>query len=65
MQKIRLIRDGAVVYEGNVSSLKRFKDDVKEVAKGYECGVGIDGYNDLRQGDYIESYKEIEEQVSI
>ncbi|WP_033916966.1 translation initiation factor IF-2 [Campylobacter sputorum] len=63
--KIRLIRDGVVVYEGNVSSLKRFKDDVKEVAKGYECGVGIDGYNDLRQGDYIESYKEIEEQVSI
>ncbi|KAB0582136.1 translation initiation factor IF-2 [Campylobacter sputorum subsp. sputorum] len=63
--KIRLIRDGVVVYEGNVSSLKRFKDDVKEVAKGYECGIGIDGYNDLRQGDYIESYKEIEEQVSI
>lgn len=63
--KIRLIRDGVVVYEGNVSSLKRFKDDVKEVAKGYECGVGIDGYNDLRQGDYIESYKEIQEQVSL
>lgn len=63
--KIRLIRDGIVVYEGNVSSLKRFKDDVKEVAKGYECGVGIDGYNDLREGDYIESYKEVEEQVSL
>ncbi|MCK6659731.1 EF-Tu/IF-2/RF-3 family GTPase, partial [Campylobacter coli] len=41
--KIRLIRDGVVVYEGNVSSLKRFKDDAKEVAKGYECGVGIEG----------------------
>nr|MBP3725128.1 translation initiation factor IF-2 [Campylobacter sp.] len=45
--KIRVIREGVVVFEGNVSSLKRFKDDVKEVAKGYECGVGIEGYNDM------------------
>ncbi|MGH1600277.1 translation initiation factor IF-2 [Campylobacter majalis] len=63
--KIRLIRDGVVVHEGTVSSLKRFKDDVREVAKGYECGVGIDGYNDIRENDYIESFKEIEEQVSL
>lgn len=63
--KIRVIRDGIVVFEGNVSSLKRFKDDAKEVAKGYECGVGIVGYNDMREGDYIESYKEVESQASI
>ncbi|MCR6571023.1 translation initiation factor IF-2 [Campylobacter insulaenigrae] len=63
--KIRLIREGVVVFEGNVSSLKRFKDDVKEVAKGYECGVGIEGCNDMREGDYIESYKEVEEKVSL
>lgn len=63
--KIRLIRDGVVVFEGNVSSLKRFKDDAKEVVKGYECGVGIQGCDDMRVGDYIESYKEVEEQVSL
>ncbi|HDX6330131.1 TPA: translation initiation factor IF-2 [Campylobacter fetus subsp. venerealis] len=63
--KIRVIRDGVVVFEGNVSSLKRFKDDVKEVAKGYECGVGIEGYNDMREGDYIESYKEVESKVEL
>lgn len=63
--KIRVIRDGIVKFEGNVSSLKRFKDDVKEVAKGFECGVGIEGYNDMQVGDYIESYKEREEQASI
>ena len=63
--KIRLIRDGVVVYEGNVSSLKRFKDDAKEVAKGHECGVGIEGCDYMRVGDYIESYKEVEEQASL
>jgi translation initiation factor IF-2 len=63
--KIRLIRNGVVVYEGTVSSLKRFKDDVKEVARGFECGVGIDGYNDIREGDYIESFKEIEEVATL
>lgn len=63
--KIRLIRDGVVVFEGNVSSLKRFKDDVKEVAKGYECGVGIEGCNDMREGDYIESYKEVAQRAQI
>ena len=63
--KIRLIRDGVVIFEGNVSSLKRFKDDVKEVAKGYECGVGIEGCLDMKEGDYIESYKEISQMASI
>ncbi|QCD44304.1 translation initiation factor IF-2 [Campylobacter mucosalis] len=63
--KIRLIRDGVVVQEGTISSLKRFKDDAREVAKGYECGVGIEGYNNIRENDYIESFKEIEEQAKI
>lgn len=62
--KIRLIRDGVVIFEGNVSSLKRFKDDVKEVAKGFECGVGIEGCNDMREGDFIESYKEIKQKAT-
>ena len=53
---IRLLRDSVVVFEGKLSSLKRFKDDVKEVAEGYECGLGIDGYNDLQVGDQIEAY---------
>ncbi|MDL0087966.1 translation initiation factor IF-2 [Campylobacter gastrosuis] len=61
--KIRLIRDGVVIHEGTISSLKRFKDDVREVAKGYECGVGIEGYNDIRENDYIESFKQIQEQA--
>ena len=55
----------ATKLEGSVSSLKRFKDDVKEVGKGYECGVGIDGYNDIKVGDYIESFKEVEEKAKL
>ncbi|MGQ8336101.1 translation initiation factor IF-2 [Sunxiuqinia sp. A32] len=58
--KVRLIRDGIVIYSGNLGSLKRFKDDVKEVQKGYECGLNIDGYNDIKVGDMVESYHEIE-----
>ena len=58
---IRLLRDGVVVYTGKMSSLKRFKDDVKEVQKGYECGITIDGFNDLKLGDVIEAFKEVEE----
>ncbi|MES2560135.1 MAG: translation initiation factor IF-2 [Bacteroidota bacterium] len=58
--KIRLIRDGVVVFSGELDSLKRFKDDVKEVSYGYECGVAIKGYNDLKEGDYIEAYEEVE-----
>ncbi|MDY0237528.1 MAG: translation initiation factor IF-2 [Campylobacterales bacterium] len=63
--KVRLIRDGVIVYEGSVSSLKRFKDDVKEVSKGYECGIGILNFNDIKVGDYMESFKEVEEQVNL
>ena len=63
--KVRVIRDGVVIYEGEVSSLKRFKDDVREVAKGYECGIGVVGYNDIKAGDFLESFKEVEEKASI
>jgi len=55
--KIRLIRDSVVIFDGSMSSLKRFKDDVREVATGYECGIGINNYNDLKVGDVIESYE--------
>jgi len=58
--KIRLIRDGIVVYSGNLGSLKRFKDDVKEVATGYECGLNIENFNDVKVGDIIEGYEIVE-----
>src|SRR5690606_8399596 len=54
--KVRLLRAGVVVYEGIISSLKRFKDDAKEVQSGYECGIGIENYNDLKAGDEIEAF---------
>ena len=54
---IRLIRDGIVVYQGKLSSLKRFKDDVSEVRTGFDCGIGIDGFSDMKVGDVIESYE--------
>ncbi|WP_138432271.1 translation initiation factor IF-2 [Winogradskyella algicola] len=57
---IRLIRDGVVVYTGELASLKRFKDDVKEVSKGYDCGMQIKGYNDIYEGDIIEAFQEVE-----
>ncbi|MBO5829544.1 MAG: translation initiation factor IF-2 [Paludibacteraceae bacterium] len=63
--KIRLIRDGIVVYSGELASLKRFKDDVKDVATGYECGLNINNYNDIRVGDVIESYEEVEVKRSL
>ena len=53
---IRLIRDGVVIYEGKLASLKRFKDDAKEVASGYECGMTIENYNDIKEGDIVEGY---------
>ncbi len=52
----RLVRDGVQIFEGKVGSLKRFKDDAREVATGIECGIGIDGYNDIKEGDVIEAY---------
>jgi len=57
--KIRIIRDGIVVHDGVLTSLKRFKDDVKEVTKGYDCGLQLKGYNDIEVGDTIEAYKEV------
>ncbi len=56
---IRLIRDGVVVYTGELSSLKRFKDDVKEVSKGYDCGMQVKNYNDIKEGDVVEGYQEV------
>ncbi|HIV80070.1 MAG TPA: translation initiation factor IF-2 [Candidatus Avanaerovorax faecigallinarum] len=57
---IRLVRDGIVIHEGKISSLKRFKDDAKEVASGYECGIGIENYNDIKEGDVIECFHMVE-----
>ena len=57
--RIRLIRDGVVVFNGELASLKRFKDDVKEVSKGYDCGLQIKNYNDIRIGDIVESFQEV------
>ena len=58
--QVRLLRDGVVIYTGTLTSLKRFKDDAKEVAKGYECGVGLERYNDIKEGDFIEAFEEVE-----
>jgi translation initiation factor IF-2 len=58
--KVRLIRDGIVIYQGALGSLKRFKDDAKEVKFGYECGLNIDKFNDIQVGDIVESFEEVE-----
>lgn len=58
--EIRLVRDGIVIHEGKLASLKRFKDDVKEVKQGFECGVGIESYNDIKEGDLVECYHMVE-----
>ena len=58
--KVRVIRDGIVVYSGSLGSLKRFKDDAREVAAGLECGLNIEGYNDIKPGDTIEAYQIVE-----
>ncbi len=58
--KVRVIRDGIVIYTGELGSLKRFKDDAKEVISGYDCGLSVQGYNDIREGDLIEAYEEVE-----
>ena len=58
--KVRVIRDGIVLHDGVLGSLKRFKDDVKEVKNNYECGLNIDQYNDIKEGDIVEAYKEVE-----
>jgi translation initiation factor IF-2 len=58
--KARLIRDGIVIFTGEINALKRFKDDVKEVAVNYECGISLQNYSDIKEGDIIESFEEVE-----
>ena len=62
--KVRVVRDGIVVHEGEIESLRRFKDDVKEVAQGFECGITLDKFRDLKEGDIFEIYnmEEIKEE---
>jgi translation initiation factor IF-2 len=55
--QVRLLRDNVVIYEGKLSSLKRFKDDAKEVAQGYECGLSLDNYNDIKELDVVECFE--------
>jgi translation initiation factor IF-2 len=55
--RVRLLRDDVVIHDGALGSLKRFKDDVREVREGFECGIGIEGWSDLREGDVIEAYE--------
>ena len=57
--KIRVIREGVVTYTGELASLKRFKDDAKEVSKGYDCGMQVKNYNDIQIGDVLEAFKEV------
>jgi translation initiation factor IF-2 len=58
--RIRVLRDGFEIYKGTLASLKRVKDDAREVETGFECGIGVQGFNDLEEGDIIESYKTTE-----
>jgi translation initiation factor IF-2 len=60
--KVRLIRDGTIVHEGRIGSLKHFKDDVREVQQGFECGITLEGFSDYHEGDIIEAY--VRERVS-
>jgi translation initiation factor IF-2 len=62
---IRLLRDGVVIYTGKLDSLRRFKDDVKDVAKGYECGAGLENFNDIKVGDVIEAFEHVEEKATL
>jgi translation initiation factor IF-2 len=58
--RVRVVRDGTEVYDGTISSLRRFKDDVREVKEGYECGIGVENFNDIKVGDVIECYRKEE-----
>jgi translation initiation factor IF-2 len=55
--KVRFLRDGTIIWKGTISSLRRFKDDVREVREGFECGIGLSDFQDLKQGDLIETYE--------
>jgi translation initiation factor IF-2 len=57
---VRVLRDNVVIYEGELASLRRFKDDVREVTSGFECGIGVDKFNDIKVGDIIEAYRMVE-----
>jgi translation initiation factor IF-2 len=63
--RVRIIRDGVVIYTGELGSLKRFKDDVREVSKGFDCGLNIKNFNDIKVGDVIEGFKEVEVQRTL
>ena len=63
--KARLIRDGVVIYESSIASLKRFNEDAREVKNGYECGIMLENFNDIKEGDVIETFKDVEEQVTL
>ena len=54
---MRLVREGTIIYDGTITSLKRFKDDAREVEEGFECGIVLENYNDLKEGDVIEAYE--------
>jgi translation initiation factor IF-2 len=55
--KVRVVRDGTIVHDGRIASLRRFKDDVREVAEGFECGIGLESFQDLKEGDLLEAYE--------
>ncbi|MCJ7499152.1 translation initiation factor IF-2 [bacterium] len=63
--QVRVVRDGIVIHDGKIDSLRRFKDDAREVASGYECGIGLENFNDLKQGDIIENYMMIEHEAEL
>lgn len=63
--QVRVVRDGIVIHDGKIDSLKRFKDDAREVASGYECGIGLENYNDVKQGDILENYLMIEQEAEL
>jgi translation initiation factor IF-2 len=62
---VRVLRDNVVIFDGQIDSLRRFKDDVNEVKSGYECGIGIKNYNDIKPGDQIEVYEVFEQAVTL
>ena len=57
---VHVLREGIVIYKGNLASLRRFKDDVREVVSGYECGIGVEKYNDIKVGDQIEAFEMVQ-----
>jgi translation initiation factor IF-2 len=64
-QKVRVLRDNVVIFDGGVDSLRRFKDDVNEVKAGFECGIGVKNYNDVKVGDQLEFYRQVEVQPTL